>query len=165
MDLAKTRISAAEAGVTSHDAQLAACQQHLNKLCAEAQAADQAAQRVCNVAVTMHSLTLYLVSHSDHCMVHLCCLMCHSSIDAKQTATLATSKLQSFVTCKALAHAGMLGSDTARNAKDACDGWLVLCIGHVLCTYAQGAARVLLCSSIALHTIILSDIVQHTAYW
>lgn len=79
MDLAKTRISAAEAGVTSHDAQLAACQQHLNKLFAEAQAADQAAQLVCNVAITMHSPTLYPSSPCYRCMVSICCMKAHSS--------------------------------------------------------------------------------------
>ena len=103
MDIAKTRISAAEGFVTSHDAQLAACQQHLNRLYAEAQAADQAAQLVCSAAVTMHSPTLYpsIVSlHSiplygssllhDMTQQHRCkarCKVCHS-----QAATLCVYK-------------------------------------------------------------------------
>lgn len=89
MDLAKTRISAAEGGVTSHDAQLAACQQHLNKLYAEAQAADQAAELVCRVAVIMHSPAVYPCGPCYHCMVDLCCMTPYSSsIDGKQTAKL-----------------------------------------------------------------------------
>lgn len=59
MDVAKSQITAAEASLTSHDAQLAACQQHLNQLHDEAQAADQVADLVCNKTVTIHSPALY----------------------------------------------------------------------------------------------------------
>lgn len=62
MDIVKSQISAAEASQASHDAQLAACQQHLNQLHEEAQAADEVADLVCNKTVTMHSPALYSFS-------------------------------------------------------------------------------------------------------
>lgn len=46
MELAKGQVSAAETGVKAHDEQLASCQRRLNKLQAEAQAAEQAADLV-----------------------------------------------------------------------------------------------------------------------
>lgn len=46
MELAKGQVAAAATGVKAHDVELAACQQRLNKLQAEAQAAEQAADLV-----------------------------------------------------------------------------------------------------------------------
>ena len=62
MDIIKSQSSAAEASQASHDAQLAACQQHLNQLHGEAQAADKVADLVCNKTVTMHTPALYSFS-------------------------------------------------------------------------------------------------------
>ena len=46
MDLAKSQIFAAAASLSSHEAQLASCQQHLTRLHEEAQAADEVADLV-----------------------------------------------------------------------------------------------------------------------
>lgn len=89
MELAKSQISDAEAGVKAHEAQLAACQQRLDRLQAEAQAAQQAADLVCNRHC--HKTMPHTVSLCSLCAGFS--LVCHSSVDAAQAAT-------SSLTCK-----------------------------------------------------------------
>ena len=116
MVLAKSQIQAAEASLTSHDAHLAACQQQLDQLHDEVRAADEAADLVCNNVLTMHSSALYFLSVAGaNALI--------TSVAWRVTVAPTQSKLQMPATIKlqpmlpslqGMAHAGVLGSDTAR---------------------------------------------------